>query len=718
MPIIFNINIFKEIIQSKTTDTIQLNDGISAEVMIEESYQRLLNLQNPFFIHQTFFPFEINISFYDPTTTFALLFIPLRFLFNTHQSMMIILLLYFLLSEVGMYLLLRRLKVSHSISFIFSLVYTFTPFISVRIPEHYSYTPIYFFPWLFFFMFDFLSTKSSKKKYIISVLFSLLLGMELLTNFYYFITSLLLFFSYISFYLVKNLKKTVHILFLELKYIIFMIILFFLFIFPWLWSVQNFFFFGKNDSIPGFGGAVELSADLLSFVTPSESNPFYRFFIIWISSFLPILEKYKKFYMSFGQHFAYAGFIILATYFYILINWKRLDRTIKKIVLPHLVMSLFFAILLLGPFLKIFKRWFITLDEGIQVVMPMPFLILHYIPFLNGMRDPTRLLPAFVFLGCIVSSVVINKQIMKYKYKKIFITCLFLIFFIDQFYITMPRFLQVIPLKIYRKISLDNEKSTVLEIPFTVRDGFRYTGFVHSKMSIYGTLLHQKPIIGGYLPRINDFVFNYYHNLPFINHIAHIIDKGNYNPYTEKPKDPVIVPFSYPIEDVVKELDFLNIQYIILKNEETYTKTINHIIQTAGYTRALQDKGYDLYSKKIKPTYLNTINFGSTYDYLSVVSGLSKPVDGQYRSVNDEIVRLFIKPEHANKFELTGESAKSSIMKVYMNKKMIGTIALTQGKQTYVLPINQTIEDGINEITLKVQKNNINNLKLYSLKVI
>ena len=163
----------------------------------------------------------------------------------------------------------------------------------------------------------------------------------------------------------------------------------------------------------------------------------------------------------------------------------------------------------------------------------------------------------------------------------------------------MPRFLQVIPLKIYRKISLDTEKSTVLEIPFTVRDGFRYTGFVHSKMSIHGTLLHQKPVIGGYLPRINEYVFDYYRNLLFIGYVAQIIDKGNYNPYTEQPKDPVIVPFSYPIEDVVKELDFLNIQYIILKNDETYTETIAHIIQTAGYARVLQDKGYDLYSKKI-----------------------------------------------------------------------------------------------------------------------
>ena len=406
--IAFNINVLQEIIQFKEPDTIQIGDGIVLEVYTEQVYQKLIKLKNPFLIQKTFFPFETNIALNDPATSFALLFIPLRIFFNPHQSILIVIMLNIFLAQLGMYFLLRKYNISQQIALVLSLVYGLTPFIGIRISGHYTYTSIYFFPWIFFVVLKFLDEKKRLRKIVLSIILSILFVLLLLTSFYFFIALMMLTSLYLLFYFWKDPKKVIKIIFLELPFVFLSFSLFFLLITPWLYTAQQYIFFDDLVKTPGFGGAIELSADLLSFITPSESNPFYRYIIDSLASMLPLFAKYKNFYISWGLHFAYPGILILTVYFYLLVRWKSIAKPIKQQILPHLIISLFFAVILLGPFLKIANKWQLDLD-GVQVVFPLPFLILHYIPVLNMMRETPRLLPVFVFLGSIVSGFTINK---------------------------------------------------------------------------------------------------------------------------------------------------------------------------------------------------------------------------------------------------------------------------------------------------------------------
>ena len=173
---------------------------------------------------------------------------------------------------------------------------------------------------------------------------------------------------------------------------------------------------------------------------------------------------------------------------------------------------------------------------------------------------------------------------------------MFLIFFIDQFYVIPTKLNQEIPTKIYYYLK-DKSQGTVLEIPFTVRDGFNYIGFVHAIQPMAGQIIHGKPIIGGYIARVPDEIFNYYKNLKFIGYIAKIIDKGNYNPLIEKPLEINLFPYPYPINIAKNEVKSLNIKYIILKDDEKYSNYLINLFKQMKFEEKQKDVNYLLMEK-------------------------------------------------------------------------------------------------------------------------
>ena len=120
-------------------------------------------------------------------------------------------------------------------------------------------------------------------------------------------------------------------------------------------------------------------------------------------------------------------------------------------------------------------------------------------------------------------------------------------------------------------------------------------GFVYGTSPMTGALIHNKPIIGGYISRISPEIFNFYRNKSFINYIASIIDKGNYNPLKEKPNEPNIFPYKSSLVETDTELRELNIRYILLKNDEKYSIPIKDIISKINFKKIMTDVNYDLY---------------------------------------------------------------------------------------------------------------------------
>lgn len=592
---VFNFSLLAELFSKKIT----LGDNILTELIIETSYQNILHFKNPFIVNSMFYPFTVNISLNDPATALAIPFFILRSFFTTHQTLIIITLLNFFLNNFLMYLLLRRLKISQIISTLISLVFGFTPFLSHRVIGHYTYIPIYFFPLAFIIVKKFLEANSNKNKLLLSMVFGLFLAFVLLSNFYYFFMIVLGILVLIGYFIFQERKKTLKIIFSSFRYLAISIVVFCFLLIPWFISISQLMKTGSRSAVSGFGGAITLSADALSFFTPSEYNPIYKNIFSFFSLRVPYFTKYNDFFLNSWERFVYPGVIILTVYFSIIFLkiFKKFPSSLWSKIRPYFIESIVFAVLMLGPFLKVFNRWFINLD-GVAVVFPLPFLLLHYVPGLSTLRAPSRFTPIFVFFACMVAAYALDFLVKKIDKKKsmILIITLFLIFFIDQFYAIPTKLNREIPVKIYNDLK-NKPRGTVLEIPFTVRDGFQYMGFVHAIQPMAGQLIHKKPIIGGYMARVSEEIFSRYRNMKLINYIAKIIDKGNYMPLKEKPREINFFPYPYSINTAKNEVKSLNIKYVILKNDEKYSNYLIQLFKRMGFEEKQKDLNYLLLEK-------------------------------------------------------------------------------------------------------------------------
>lgn len=706
--LIFNFHFFQLLFSSNPTDHIAQGESALAEFTVENSYQNLLRLRNPYFLSNSFFyPYSINLSMNDPGVSHALFFFILRPFLDIHSSMIIILILNNLLSSFFMFFLLRKFSVRLSLSILFSLCFSFTPYISYRLLGHYIYTPLYIFPLLFLLTYSFFHAKNIKVKISLSFLFGVSMAYILMLNLYYFVTVLLGFFFYFIYYFISERHALFQFIRHEYRYLLFSIFISLLFLVPWMYATWKLVQFEGFVKTPGFGGAITLSADLLSFITPSEYNPFYNYLFSALGNISGILGKYRNFYLSSWDRFAYPGILLLIGFpFFIIFRWK-LPPVLRKKTNSHLFVSILFAILLLGPFLKIFNRWMLPLED-VGVVLPLPFLILHYIPGLAAIRAPTRFLPAFVFLAVLLVSISGEYFLKRYNRKYfIFISLLFVIFFFDQFYTIHVKPLSPLPLTAYQYIEQDKDFFSVLEIPFTVRDGFDYIGFVHAINPLSGFLIHHKSIIGGYTARVSPAIFSYYKNLPFIGYAAQIIDKGNYNPDKEKPKEPHITSFQGNSQQVISELDFLDVKYIILKTDEKYSSVIVQLLPTFGFHKELTDDTYDLYIRQPIQTNFEEISFGSENDYLYTAQGFSIREDG-FRWVEGNIAKIFLKTNNLQIARLTIEASsfyQPQDIDVYFNDSYVGKKIIGVSKTRLNFDISDKVKPGINTVIVKYTKN-------------
>lgn len=598
--VILNFSNWQEIFSKINSKGNSTGDSSMAEFILENNYQQVIHGKNPLIIeNQIFYPFNsVNISLNDPSvsnTVFALLFRPLL---DSHKSLIALLLTNIFLNNLLMYLLLRKLKISTLINVIISLSFGYVTILSYRFMGHVSYTSIYIFPLVLLNFLKILEAKSQKTKNIFSLILGLLMTFVILLNFYYFIGIFLGFSFYLFYFYIFDRKHTIKIFLGNIQYLLVTLTAFIISLIPWFLSVYSLV---KSDEISKtkiFAGAIELSGDLAGFFTPSEYNPIFNFIFSKLANQNFLFTKFLNFYTHNIAKFNYAGLIVIFSYIMLIFLKKKLPQEVWEKMRPHFLISLLFAILTLGPFLKIFNHWLINLD-GVSVVFPLPFLFFRYLPGLSSLRAPTRFTPLFVFLALIASAFLLDYSYKNFKGKKliIFTTLLFILLFVDLYVVFPKQTSTYFPLRIYKSIAKEKNNNTVLEIPFTVRDGLQYIGYVHAITVMNGQLIHGKPVIGGYIARVPDKIFNYYQNLKFIEFVTKIIDKGNFDPLKEKPKEVKLYPYPYSNSSIEQEMNLLNIKYIILKNDEKYSDYLFNLFKRIGFIEKQKDNNYLLLEK-------------------------------------------------------------------------------------------------------------------------
>ena len=599
LTVIFNFRLLISL-YTYDTSTIPVNDAIVTEFTTETEYQNLRAGKNVFMpSRQILYPFGTRIFDQDPSTQNLIPLLFLRPFLDIHQATIIIVLSNIVLANILMYALLRKMNIGWYPAFIGSLVYGFSPFLSYRILGHYTYTTYYFFPLLVFIAAYYLQITKNSIKIPLSIAWGVSWALLFYANPYYFVMAVLALMFLMSYYLITETRKLRDILATNIRNFLISATVFLVMLSPWISVYKNQSPSLNQESPSEIIRSVILSADMVNFVVPSEFNPLYDAIFDQLVGKNAFFTSAAKFFEYNWDRFAYPGIIVLVSYLLFGLFYKKLPDERKKRMLPFALVGIFFAVLSMGPFLKIFNRWSVLLPENITAYFPLPYLTFHFMPFFENLTAPARFVTALAFFGSILSAFVLDNQFNKLKKKHIMplFIAIFLIFLIDQMYSIPNRPDRKLPVKAYAYISRSSSDGVVLEVPFTVRDGLRYIGDVHAIHIMRGAVMHGRPIIGGYMPRIDPSIFDYYGNLPFIGHVAKIIDKGNFHPYKERPNDPNVTPFGVSVDTMDNEIEKLNIEFILLKKNEPYTKLMQDTLMDLKFTEMMTDSGYTLYEK-------------------------------------------------------------------------------------------------------------------------
>lgn len=697
--IIFNYNVFwHELIFDRSSVGAVWGEVEVFEWLTEKFYRTIMTGGNPFgLVYGMLYPFKIHLGLTDAGN--GLFFLFLRPFFSPHQSMAVVITLSQLAASLGMYLLLRRLHIKRSTSFIIGLAFGYTTFIMPR-GGHLNYWCYFVFPWFYYCSMILFQAKNKMSQTIASLSIAFFFVLTLWLNFYYFVILCTSIGSFVIYFFVFRPKIVYRILikFWLYGFLIFFFIL--LFLIPWFKGLYEVVFFDKIPKTEGWGGAIEFSSDLFGFFIPSVYNYFiYKYFTVELGY---IIDHYLKFARGIFENFTYPGLIIIVSYFfYLFVFGKKTFQSVNQKIKPYLFTSLLFLVLTLGPFLHIFGHWGITVEEGIRIVVPLPYIIFHYIPFLQNIRVPGRLIVGFIFCAYIVTAYVIDYFLKKksQRVKKVFFILLLAIFFIDHRYINniFPE-AKFYPRRLFQEIKNDPARVSVLEIPFVVRDGFIYFGDGDAVTMTIGEALHGKNVLGGYTGRIADYKKTYYRVNPLLGFFGRFIDQTiETNPTIDK--NDLVNWHTIDIAESQKTIAFLDLKYVILDEKKVYASTMSAILSDLGFKKQSSEQTFSLWQKNLTPKEFLSITMDGKNDVTFLGSGWHEEENNsRWAGKNSYVMFKIAKKRKLDLyFEAYAFYQRQSVT-IYVNQKKVAKVSLSTDMKEYIVPVDKEWLENINTV--------------------
>ena len=704
---LFNGKLFwKELIFDQSKIGAVHGEVQAYEWTIEKVYQTLIFGNNPFGLSKAMlYPFGFNLGLLDGG--YGLIFPLFRPFLSTHQTMSVLIALALILANIGMYLLLRKLNLNKILSFIIGAAYGYMTFLMPR-GGHLNYWCYFIFPWFYYFIISFLFSKINRNKtfYIIGSSISFVFALWL--NFYFFVILLISIFSILLFYFIFENRLFIKKLKENWKYLLLKGTLIFILLIPWTLALYDMFIFDQVPKTQGWGGAIQFSSDLFNYFLPSGYGHLVTLFPFLLKPFSLFLNLYSPDARSIFENFTYPGIIILVSYLGLIIFYKKLNNKIRKNIIPFLFLSVVFFVLTLGPFLHVFGHWTLTVDEGIKIVIPLPYIILHYIPFLNNVRVPGRLIVGFIFFAYIVSAYVINYFLYKKtnKIKFLFYILFLIIFFADhKYYVDLSVIpINFRPINLYQEIKKDKEFSTVLEIPFTVRDGFTYLGDMNAFQMTVGETIHNKPVLGGYTGRIANYKKAYYQNNALLGYLGRLIE-GEWLNNPGLDKTDVLRWQNIDLEKSKEAINFLDIKYLITNDDMKYMATLSATLKDLGYKGIKKEKNFSLWSRLVKKEEYLNINLSDKSSSTFLGFGWSD-LENNFRWAGRRSSVMF-KIQKSGKYSLHFLAAsfyKDQPVTIYLNKKKVAKINISTVMKEYTIPLDIKFEQGINTVYFMFNK--------------
>ena len=419
-----------------------------------------------------------------------------------------------IISAVGTYLLVKYLTKNTYASFIAGLVFGFTSWTINRIPVgHLELLNVQFIPFFVLYLIKTFREKNIKNPIFASI-FLLLSSIGFFYNAVFLMIFIIIFLLYM---IIVDRKGVLNKYFI--KRFCLMILLFVIMLLPFIYPMIK---TGPEGGTAPFISSVKTSSDIGSYFVPSEYHT--------------IFGKYVKDFRA-GVFLGgptpkanYIGFSILFLVIYAIAKVKRKETGL------WIISGAIFILLALGPILQFFGVVAIptsglgldvlvqnifpeTPKRGLDIlssnlVIPLPYTILHFIPFVNVARDPSRffviaLLCFSVLVGFACKNLFENfkdkKLFNKINAKKLLMVIIPLIIFFEFMIIPLP-YSSPDPPEAYKQIISDTEEYAIFEIPF------------HRVIEyMYFQTFHNKKLVNGFIGRIPESSKEFIKSVPFLD---------------------------------------------------------------------------------------------------------------------------------------------------------------------------------------------------------
>jgi hypothetical protein len=288
-------------------------------------------------------------------------------------------------------------------------------------------------------------------------------------------------------------------------------------------------------ALEGWGGAEFLSADLLGFFTPTILHPLWG-------------QWAKQTTAQFADiNTVFLGYLATALAIFAAVRYRRR-------LAVWTVTALASAILALGPLLHVNGRTLFDLD-GLEVSVPLPFIILHYLPIVQANRVPNRFsvlltLALAVLVGCAVADLLSRVRRRSLVLGLAGLLAALLVF--EGLAVPLPLTDARVP-DVYRQIASEPDDFAILQLPLGWRNSFGTLGAERTQMQYYQAV-HGKSIPNGNTSRNPPFKFAYFARVPIFKSITDLEMYQEVSP-EQRERDRLLAP------EVVY---FFDLRYVIL----------------------------------------------------------------------------------------------------------------------------------------------------------
>lgn len=438
----------------------------------------VLRLHNPFVTDQLFHPVGGNLAFHTTAPLEMVVSWPIARLLGLGAAVNALQLAAVFLSALGAYLLAFHVCHDRRAAFFAGAAFAFVPYRFVHMGGHFNLIHAEFLPFGLLVYLRFLDEQTRRR----AAWVGLLVGLTFLTDFYYTVF-LLLSLTVIGVSRRRRFDGDTVRRLAEAAVVATVVAL------PLLVAMVSALRAGELDQLPGWGGADVYAADVVAWVLPPARHPWWGSSVARAQGALPAR----------GEGLAYPGLLVLG----LAVGGRELHDRARR---GWVALAIGAGVLALGPFLQFGGRTGGVFSYlGRRFTLPLPYLAVHFVPVLNGIRVPGRFAIVAILALDVLAAVTLASLSRRHPRWAWALCAAALAVTLVEF---LPGGLSMHPTAVpepYHRIAADAGGGAVLEIPLQWQSGTSVVGDTavvrDDTIFVYYATVHGRPLVSGYLSR-------------------------------------------------------------------------------------------------------------------------------------------------------------------------------------------------------------------------